>query len=208
MAAVFCASFSRRAMVWRSLVMRTRSSRAASSAGDGARARRAGSSDRIPDRLRHWRRLAMASSTSPFSTWPRLPEPATWSADERCCSRRRAWPPPAPARVSSGPSRRRSRRSWRLLPWPSAAGRRGAPRPSPLPAVGGRRRLAAGLGGGFAPAPSEIEPSSAPTPTVSPSLAAISGERAGGRRRYLDRHLVGFQLDQRLVGGDRRRRPS
>ncbi len=35
MAAVFCASFRRRAMVWRSRVMRTRSSRAASSAGDG-----------------------------------------------------------------------------------------------------------------------------------------------------------------------------
>ncbi len=37
MAAVFCASFRRRAMVWRSRVMCTRSSRAASSAGDGAR---------------------------------------------------------------------------------------------------------------------------------------------------------------------------
>ena len=37
MAAVFCASLRRRAMVWRSRVMCTRSSRAASSAGDGAR---------------------------------------------------------------------------------------------------------------------------------------------------------------------------
>ena len=37
MAAVFCASFRRRAMVWRKRVMCTRSSRAASSAGDGAR---------------------------------------------------------------------------------------------------------------------------------------------------------------------------
>ena len=37
MAAVFCASLRRRAMVWRSRDMRTRSSRAASSAGDGAR---------------------------------------------------------------------------------------------------------------------------------------------------------------------------
>src|ERR1041384_7524027 len=36
-AAVFCTSFSRRAMVWRSRVIFTRSSRAASSAGDGAR---------------------------------------------------------------------------------------------------------------------------------------------------------------------------
>ena len=32
-------------------------------------------------------------------------------------------------------------------------------------------------------------------------LAAI--ERAGGGRRHLDRHLVGFQLDERLVHGDR-----
>jgi hypothetical protein len=36
-AAVFWASFRRRAIVWRSLVMRTRSSREASSVGDGAR---------------------------------------------------------------------------------------------------------------------------------------------------------------------------
>ena len=36
-AAVFCTSFKRRAMVWRSRVIFTRSSRAASSAGDGAR---------------------------------------------------------------------------------------------------------------------------------------------------------------------------
>src|SRR3954451_17025982 len=38
MAAVFCASFSRRAMVWRSRVIFTRSSRLASSAGERARA--------------------------------------------------------------------------------------------------------------------------------------------------------------------------
>ena len=38
MAAVFCASLSLRAMVWRSRVIFTRSSRVASSAGDGARA--------------------------------------------------------------------------------------------------------------------------------------------------------------------------
>src|SRR6267143_1474685 len=37
MAAVFCASLRRRAMVWRSLVILTRSSRAASSAGEGGR---------------------------------------------------------------------------------------------------------------------------------------------------------------------------
>ncbi len=38
MAAVFCASLRRRAMVWRSRVIGTRCSRARSSGGDGARA--------------------------------------------------------------------------------------------------------------------------------------------------------------------------
>ena len=47
-----------------------------------------------------------------------------------------------------------------------------------------------------------IWPSSAPTATVSPSLTAISDEHAGGGRRHFQRHLVGFQLHQRLVDGD------
>ena len=37
-------------------------------------------------------------------------------------------------------------------------------------------------------------------------LAVLGGdiaEHAGGRRRHLDRHLVGFELDQRLVDRDR-----
>ena len=46
-AAVFCASFRRRAMVWRSRVIGTRSSRAASSAGDGARMVRRGNGGRL-----------------------------------------------------------------------------------------------------------------------------------------------------------------
>ena len=96
MAAVFCASLRRRAMVWRRRVIFTRSSRAASSAADGAaapcgasRQRRGVSAggDGAP--------LATAASTSPLSTWPRLPEPVTW--------RPRDWLPPAAWR-------RRSRR--------------------------------------------------------------------------------------------------
>ena len=43
MAAVFCASLSRRAMVWRRRVIFTRSSRAASSAGTGERGIETGS---------------------------------------------------------------------------------------------------------------------------------------------------------------------
>jgi hypothetical protein len=72
MAAVFCASFSRRAMVWRRRVIFTRSSRASSPAEDGARAAAgaagAACGAEIP--------LAKASSTSPFRTWPRLPVPS------------------------------------------------------------------------------------------------------------------------------------
>jgi hypothetical protein len=45
-------------------------------------------------------------------------------------------------------------------------------------------------------------PSSAPTPTVSPSLAVISRARRR-QARHLDGHLVGLELDQRLVGLDR-----
>jgi hypothetical protein len=72
---VSCASLRRRAMVWRSLVIFTRSSRTESSCEDGARGPE-------PERLAPWpqatqpRRAAIAASTSPLSTWPRLPEPA------------------------------------------------------------------------------------------------------------------------------------
>ena len=73
MAAVFCASFRRRAMVWRSRVIFTRSSRAASSAGDGRAHLHGGG------RLRHRRRRAaarsIAASMSPLVTRPSLPVP-------------------------------------------------------------------------------------------------------------------------------------
>src|SRR5918993_238785 len=71
MAAVFCASFRRRAMVWRSLVMRTRSSREASSGGDEARAwtgAGAGAAAAPP---------AMAVSMSPLVARPSRPLAAT-----------------------------------------------------------------------------------------------------------------------------------
>src|SRR5277367_3840483 len=91
-AAVFCASLSRRAMVWRNLVRRTRSSREASSGAEGARkAIGAGSgaiagatgagaglagSGLAPSGLGD-SDLAISRSTSPSSTWPRLPLPVT-----------------------------------------------------------------------------------------------------------------------------------
>src|SRR5208337_3755095 len=78
-AAVFWASLRRRAIVWRSFVIRTRSSRALSSgvvargggtgAGTGAGAMTGAGAGAVA--------AAAAASTSPLSTWPRLPLPAT-----------------------------------------------------------------------------------------------------------------------------------
>src|SRR5665648_571755 len=72
-AAVSCASFRRLAMVRRSRVMRTRSSRALSSATTGAR----GGAGGFGFRSRVSSASAACAVTSPFSTWPRRPEPFT-----------------------------------------------------------------------------------------------------------------------------------
>ena len=75
MAAVFCASFRRRAMVWRSRVIFTRSSRAASSAGEGARTCTAAAGCATGVGCAAAR--SIAASMSPLVTRPSLPEPAT-----------------------------------------------------------------------------------------------------------------------------------
>ena len=87
MAAVFCASLRRRAMVWRRRVMRTRSSRAASLGGEGARicvtgtgavaigARRRPLS--APRRRGGAAALAAAATASSLRICPRRPEPCT-----------------------------------------------------------------------------------------------------------------------------------
>ena len=41
-----------------------------------------------------------------------------------------------------------------------------------------------------------------------PGVDQDLGQHAGSRRRDLERHLVGLELDQRLVGGDRVARPA
>jgi hypothetical protein len=71
-AAVFCASLRRRAMVWRSFVIFTRSSRDASSGAEGARicTGAAGWGAAAPP-------VAMAASMSPLVTRPSRPEPGT-----------------------------------------------------------------------------------------------------------------------------------
>ena len=153
MAAVFCASFSRRAMVWRSRVMRTRSSREASSAGDGARTCTAAAVCATGVGCAAAR--SIAAIMSPLVTRPSLPVPATAAGST----------PDSAAILRTDGASGASRPALRARPWPSAA--RAPWRRERRPAA------AAGLAAA-APAPSLIWPSSAPTATVSPSLAAIS----------------------------------
>jgi len=75
MAAVFCASLSRRAMVARNRVIFTRSSRAASSAGDGARTCTAAAGWATGVGAEAAR--SIAAMMSPLVTRPSLPEPGT-----------------------------------------------------------------------------------------------------------------------------------
>ena len=186
MAAVFCASLRRRAMVWRSRVIFTRSSRAASSAGDGARTCTAAAGCATGVGAAAAR--SIAASMSPLVTRPSLPEPATPAGS-------------TPALGGDAAHRRRDRRR-------SARAASAARRPAPIGAA--VERLLAGFGrsapacrlGGGAPAPSLIWPSSAPTRDGLAVLGRDLGEHAGGGRRHLDRHLVGFELDQRLVDRD------
>ena len=100
-----------------------------------------------------------------------------------------------------GPTLSARRRPWAVRAAAAPRPRRRSGSPSRSSGRAGRSARRA-VGGGRARA-FLIWPSSAPTATVSPSLAAIVAQHAGGRRRHLDRHLVGFELDQRLVDRDR-----
>src|SRR6516164_4502001 len=158
-AAVFCAAFKRRAMVWRSRVMRTRSSRAASSGGAGARICTAAAVAATGVGAAAAR--SIAASMSPLVTRPSLPEPATLAA--------------------SMPDSEASLRT---------EGASGASEDFAVAGAGFGAAAGADCGGGevggdalgvaaaaaFAlpPAPSLIWPRTAPTATVSPSLAAMS----------------------------------
>ncbi|MBV6488472.1 MAG: hypothetical protein GHHEDOFH_02440 [Pseudorhodoplanes sp.] len=141
-------------MVWRSLVMRTRSSRAASSAGEGARICAAATGVGA-DAAR-----SIAASMSPLVTRPSLPVPATPAAltPLSASSRRTDGASGASAAagrslVCSAPAPIGTVVCVFLSGWPVGAG-------VALP--------------GAAAAPSLIWPSSAPTATVSPSWTAIS----------------------------------
>ena len=155
MAAVFCASFRRRAMVCRSRVMRTRSSRAASSGGDGARTWTAAAGAATGVGCAAAR--SIAASMSPLVTRPSLPVPGTADGIHaglgRELAHRRRQRRVGGRRLGSS----RLRRRWR--------------------GCGAAAAGSAGRGcafAGAAPAPSLIAPRSAPTATVSPSLTATS----------------------------------
>src|SRR6201991_4051997 len=155
-AAVFCTSFKRRAMVWRSRVISTRSSRAASSAGDGARTCTAAAG---------WltgvgaeAAFSIAASMSPFVTRPSLPEPGTVAASM-----------PLSAEILRTDGANGASEGGAFAAAAAATGAAGGG------AAGAAALAGAGAGFAAAPAPpSLICPSSAPTATVSPSLTVIS----------------------------------
>ena len=196
MAAVFCASFSRcgdgaaqpghlHALLARP---RPRAARCAARRRRGGR-RRGGSRN---------------ASTSPLVMRPSLPVPAPICAGvdaaapaislrrrpaaARCAGARR--PAASPARRDrAGAARRRVH-----------ARRGGAGAPARL-----RRR---GLAAARRRAVADQQPSSAPTSTSAPSRHAISASVPAAGAFTSTRHLVGLQLDQRLVGRHRVARPA
>ena len=182
-AAVFCASFSRRAMVWRSRVIFTRSSRAASSAGEGARTCTAAAGCATGVGAAAAR--SIAAIMSPLVTRPSLPVPSTLAGSMP---------------VSAA-----------ILRTDGASGASAAPTTfgggAELARLGGGLLGAAALGlaaAGFAGAPRAVL-DLAEQRADRDGLAVLGGdlgEHAGGRRRHLDRHLVGLELDQRLVDRD------
>src|SRR6516165_2135025 len=157
MAAVFCASFRRRAIVWRSRVIRTRSSRAASSGGVGARSAAAVAVTGVGSAAAR----SIAASMSPLVTRPSLPLPATLAAST----------------PDSAASLRTEGASGASAGFAAAgAGFGAAGDGAPTGGVVAPGAVVAGAAFAAAPAPaapSLISPSTAPTATVSPSLAAI-----------------------------------
>ena len=155
MAAVLCASLSRRAMVCRSLVMRTRSSRAASSGNEGARTWMVAAGCAIGVGAAAAR--SIAAIMSPLVTRPSLPVPGT---------------PPASMPVSSAILRTEGASASAAAGLGAAGlgcgGAWGATFAAAGAALGGAGAALAG-----AP-PSWICPSKAPGATISPSLARIS----------------------------------
>src|SRR5271169_4414003 len=145
-------------MVWRNRVILTRSSRAASSAGEGARTCTAAAG---------WltgvgaeAAFSIAASMSPLVTRPSLPEPGTVAA---------LMPLSADSLRTDGANGASAGGAF----WVTAAAAADAAAAGGAGAAAGLAGAAADLGVAAAP-PSLICPSNAPTATVSPSLATIS----------------------------------
>ena len=194
MAAVFCACFSRSAMRLRSRVMRTRSSRSCGRprccGRGGGRRRRCRGLARLARDLRQGRGIGLGQ--------PAILAGALGAGD-----------------VDAGfgdelAHRRRLALGRRAAGRPAAAGagrcgrcgraRRGRGRGGALAAGAAGRGGRCGSGGRRdAVAPSAITPSTAPTSTVAPASARISPSVPGWCGIDLERHLVGLELEQRLV---------
>ena len=193
MAAVFCASFSRAAMVRRRRVIRTRSSPRWRGA---RRLRRRGGARCRRGRLRN-------ASTSPLVMRPSLPVPSP------ICSGATAVLRISLAAAGNGASAARRASAGRVAGRPTGGGRtpagglRRASRRSGSTSTVRRLRDAAAAGGdggaGRQRLPSPRFRRTAPTSPRRPRGAAISAQRAGGRRVHLHGDLVGLQLHQRLV---------
>ena len=175
MAAVFCASFSRRAMVWRRRVIFTRSSRAASSASTGARGIGAGSGAAGAGKGIGFG--ASERSTSSFITRPSRPLPLDRAGVDALVGHQLL-------------------RRGRVLDV-ALHGRRGGR------GRGRSRGLLArgGAGGGGGAAADAAERAAGLHGLALPGVDL--GERAAGRRRHLDRDLVGLELAEHLVLGHR-----
>ena len=170
-AAMFCASFRRRAIVWRRRDIDTRSSRAASDGADGALAAGAGAAG-MTRGLMSAAGFSSAAMTSPLVMRPSLPVPAMAAASTLFSVTILRT---AGDKALLGLGRRRRR-------------------------IGLRAGASAGFAAAPPAAPSSIDPRSAPTLTVLPAAASIARELARRRRRHFHRDLVGLQFHQRLVG--------
>ena len=191
-AAVFCASFSRRAMVWRSRVMRTRSSRDSSSSATGARICWTGTGA-APWR-RQWRAGLDPCAQLRLAPLRHLPSaPVRAGRCQRPRRHRRPFPREScapPAMAACSPSAQVQLGAAAAAAWRGCRHRAG-----PLPAAPARPRCRPLSFGDRRRAPRRLRPYRL--------LHGNAGEHAGGRRRHFDRHLVGFELTQRLVDRDR-----
>src|SRR5579859_211364 len=164
MAAVFWASLRRRAIVARSRVMRTRSSRAASSGGDGARTATAAAGCATGSGCAAAR--SMAASMSPLVRRPSLPVPGTVEASRPLSA--------ASFRTAGASGTSAGGLGGAVFGACVAAGCwRGTGCSGPASIGLARSVFCSGRPAGTAPGPSLISPSSAPTATVSPSLTAM-----------------------------------